>query len=579
MSRFGVGESIFTPSVDTSHADGQNRYYIPAFGMGAARLTEPEINAYKKARSIYMKADFAYSESIFRDLLSNSEVAFIDSLAAGRVAGLNTIPQGLRGLLWDNLYFRVLRGTNYDTRNEDLRPIRDRYNSYIARATERASGMSGAASPFEIQQLATRLFSVDYAEKDYTEISDRIILGISRMIEAAKDINDTVDEIWQKTSVIAEDFPVFGTLSLGDAKFAYENGLPSVQDTITAIKEIDYQKIGESVIHLAPYGYADAGLESLNSAIEYINIAIKTNSAYNQYTNLAGSLSALSAGLAAIQPYLVVILVLVAIGEFIYYSYTEDARAAEGYHQQQIGLHEDIRVLLNCQTSADEGVVSMRLHEMAAYGSPIREKIWAGCNYAGWATKDPADFSILANACWADGTRDNRTGANDRYTGDTGSDARNRKNWMQYNVQFCGYVKDFILQFSDPNDARIAFIVLGICILPKSQFFLAGFPSINRVPKNSVSAFSRYVSDNSPGTVRAVREEIAAGRIDSGLTDEQLADLTNNLGADAAILDAVLKPTIVYGTLTRIDTTPTPRKNPAPILIAGALAYLALKDS
>lgn len=579
MSRFGVGESIFTPFVDTSYADGQNRYYIPAFGMGAARLTAPEIDAYQRARTIWMKADFAYNESIFRDLLSNREVAFIDAVTSGRIPGLNTVPQGLRGLSWDNLYYRVLQGTNFDTRDTDLRVKRDTYNAYIARASAKSAGMSGAASPFEIQQLATRLFAVDYTEKDYTEVTDRIIMYIGRMMDAAKDVNDAVDDIWEKTSVIAEDFPVFGTLSLGDAKFAYNHGLPSLQDAIDAIKEIDYSKIGEGVIHLAPYGYADAGLEALNSAIDYINIAIKTNSAYNQYTNLAGSLSTISAGLAAIQPYLIAVLVLVAIGEFIYYSYTEDDRAAEGYHDQQIALHNDIRDLLNCQTSADEGVVSMRLHEMAAYGSPIREKIWSGCTYAGFATKDPADWSILANACWADGTTGNRIGANNKFSGNTGSDARNRKNWMKYNVQFCGYVKDFLSQFRDPNDARIAFAILGICILPKSRAFLVGFPQINRVPKNSVSAFSRYVSDNSPGTVRAVREGIAEGRISSGLTDEQLADLTHELGADAAILDAVIKPpSFVYGTLTHIDTEPR-TKNPVPVLIAGVLAYLAIKDS
>jgi hypothetical protein len=105
-----------------------------------------------------------------------------------------------------------------------------------------------------------------------------------------------------------------------------------------------------------------------------------------------------------------------------------------------------------------------------------------------------------------------------------------------------------------------------------------GFPPIDRVPKNSVSAFSRYVSDNSPDIVRNVREDMAAGLVDSGLTPEQLADLTDELGADAEILDAVIK-TPTFTTMTLIDTTPTPRKNPVPILIAGALAYLAVKDS
>jgi hypothetical protein len=279
-------------------------------------------------------------------------------------------------------------------------------------------------------------------------------------------------------------------------------------------------------------------------------------------------------------PWAVVILVLVAIGEFIYYSYTEDDRAAEAYHDQEISLIEDIQVLLNCQTSAEGGVVAMRLHEMEAYGSPIRDKIWGDCTYGGFATKNPANFSILANACWADGTTGNRTGANNKYTDNTGSDARNRKNWMKYSAEFCGYVKSFISQFSDTNDARIAFVILGICILPKSNAFLLGFPPIDRVPKNSVSAFSRYVSDNSPDIVRNVRQEMAEGRIDSGLTPEQLADLTDELGADAEILDAVIKtPPIFYGTVKKIDTTPAPLKNPVPILIAGALAYLAVKDS
>jgi hypothetical protein len=88
------------------------------------------------------------------------------------------------------------------------------------------------------------------------------------------------------------------------------------------------------------------------------------------------------------------------------------------------------------------------------------------------------------------------------------------------------------------------------------------------------------VSDNSPDIVRNVRQEMAEGRIDSGLTPEQLADLTDELGADAEILDAVIKtPPIFYGTVKKIDTTPAPLKNPVPILIAGALAYLAVKDS
>jgi len=323
----------------------------------------------------------------------------------------------------------------------------------------------------DVNRVAFDLYSLDYAEEGFAKARDWAVDLLKTVQEHAslpKLVDYTADALWERVGLTAFDVPLLGTFTLADVR----DNLASVDTVIAKIKEIDWVKVGKSVISTfaPPGGIADTGMQALGAALGVMSSAASSASAIGAIEVSAAIGGALTAVVSAM-PIIIAVLAVIAIGEAIWFTASgqddaekaadasNDAKAAIGVIQDLVGASSSVQTDI-------AATVAMRCYEMAAYGSPIRRKLWAGAKSGNYAAINAVDATKNANGCWSDGFTGTRPGAVQIFGDNTPSDKRKRKEFMRMTRDFLGGLQSYLGQFETVDDRRIAFEYLGTVLIP-----------------------------------------------------------------------------------------------------------------
>ena len=468
--------------------------------MGATTLTEEEVQRYAKNREDSLLSDWALGLMAVR-----STAKFPRTLNADGVEKLlRSIPQNIREKAEDRIRImnsgRSRTGDDSPAVYEAASEFSGRYSTAMA-VLERDGKLPSAGDVIgAISKYAFEKYSIDSLREKFDDAKE----WSSRLIEVIKgnafNTDDAVQQLWQRTGVIGFDIPIVGTLTLSDIRAFDWSASLRVPNLIDQIKKIDFEQVSSGILStFAPEGgYADKGMQMLQKTGEIISSVSNLASTFGA-TALQVGLEGIGQILASAAPWIAVALALIALGEFVYGWYTEDAEAAK-----EAGEATKAIIKLVCDavgassgTSANEGTVALRIYEMAAYATPIRTKLnKPNCTNGAYGNIDPKRLAG-SNGCWASGDQSERPGAVTLFGRSVPSEWRNRRKMAEYTRDFANSVLSQLTQYNtgnftvDASDRRIAFEFLCTSLIPNATQYSKGlWPPENPLPG---SAFKKSV--------------------------------------------------------------------------------------
>ena len=495
----------------------------PVYGMAGVRMTEMEVARYAQTRLTDLKNAWnAANRSNPYLLTTNTESG--QRRERSRLTYLSDA---------ENL----LRSKGFDLPTG----LASRVDSFIERNIQ-MTGIDAA-----LAEAAFGLFSNDFAEEGFGKAKrwTQDFLKTVQEAAASPDLVDfTANALWERTGLISFDIPLLGTYTLADVR----DNLASVDDIIGKINAIDFKKLGDEavveltkvnwteagravILAIAPKGgIADTGLKAVGTAIGLMQSVASAASAIGALGASAAITSVLAAVSAAL-PVIMAVLVIIAVGEMIWASIigqsdADDAAQTSRQVQAVIGVIQDL-VGASASVQADiAGTVTLRCYEMAAYGSPIRHKLWASAKSANYARINAVEVTKNAAGCWSDGYAGTRDGAANIFGDNTASDKRNRLQWMRMALNFLLGVQSNLASYDTLDDRRLAFEYLGTLLIPPRKLnpgqppiwkFYTGLWAPTRPSASSkfkASSLSPALSQLSRGTL--IRQSLPARTIRIG---------------------------------------------------------------
>lgn len=339
------------------------------------------------------------------------------------------------------------------------------------------------AEMVNVERVAFDLYCIDFAEAGFGKAKRWATDFLKTVQDAASSpdlVNFAADALWQRAGLVSFDVPLLGTYTLADVA----DNLSSVDTVIAKINAIDWTAVGKSVIAtVAPAGgIADTGLQTLGAAMGLMTDIASAASAIG-IIELSTAITGIIEVVTAAMPIIIAVLVVVAIGEAIWYSVSgaDDAEAAREAARQADATIAVIQDLLGASASVQTdiaGTVRLRCYEMAAYGSPIRRKLWAGAKSGAHWDLNAVEVTKSASGCWSDGYQGTRDGGRTIFGDNTASDKRKRKRFARYGRDFIAGLQSYLAGFETVEDRRLAFEYLGTVLIPPRR--LTGQPPIWR---------------------------------------------------------------------------------------------------
>ena len=435
--RFALGKSISAPPAKALSGlffgvkeDPRNGRPIEVthITMGATTLTKEEVAAYEKKRKIQVEQDFAY--------------------------GVLKYDQGLLSRTAEKL-----------------------------QKEGKLKGLSAQQITDYAYKVALETFSIGTMKESFDDAKEWTANFLSSLKKGAFDTDKATDELWKRVGVIGYDVPFIGKLTVADIRTFDWAGSLQIDNLIKEIKSIDYGKVAEGLVSsIAPEGgWADKGMEAFTEGCSMITGACSLASS-SGLASVASGLGAVSSFLAAAAPWVAVAMLLIALGEMIYGSWSEDKTAAGEAYKATNQIFRQIHDAVGASsgTSANEGTVNLRIIEMAAYATSARRKTGKSDLTMLWGNNvDPREWGGV-NGCWADGSQRTRLGGNHYFGRPVPSHFRKRMKMAVAVRDFASGVLSYLKQFStgnlsvDMSDRRIAFESMCVSIIPNATKYYVG---------------------------------------------------------------------------------------------------------
>jgi hypothetical protein len=510
--RFGLDSRIITP-------------YSPLAGMGfVPRLTKTEIDALEAKKIADMSAD-----------LFNEPKA----------------PTGLGGL-WD-----IVTNDYHD----DVEKFRKRRDGYLNQAK---AELGGDAPIAVLKERAFASFSIDKAFPDF----DRYQKFTTKYLQQIKTLtaNGVMDSaanlIRQRVETFPLDIPFFGQLSIYDIKL---DNMLSMDNLIDTVKNTNWTDVSKAAIStFAPAnGYANYGMKALDTAVGIANNVATLSSTMGAIGFSAG----LSAVVASVIPWVLAAIVLIAIGEKLWGwlsgSDEEDAQEAKYEEATAMGnqLHAQIEELLLLDlkdTNFNRYTVKMRLNEMSAYGSAVRDSLWKDCKAITRADTTPTAYCSDPLALRSDGT--NTAFVPIRAYSSKGE---TKKRIMTFKVEYLKSVIQYLSAMEEIGDRRLAFEYLGMTTLPNSVAFSRGLWSSDSYKSEPLKLFKP--------AARSKAELAEIARVQAQRQAQSQAQANARIAAYAKAQSPPLSR-YLPSYKQAANTSTTDKKSVAPLLIGAAAA-------
>jgi hypothetical protein len=371
-------------------------------------------------------------------------------------------------------------------RGDTLNTYYDRLDKYRKAAKQALGGDTPSAV---IDEKAFSLYSVDCAKPDfdlYKAFTGKYLkqvanLSVGGVIEGAS------ANLQRRVEFYPLDVPFFGSLTLNDVKL---NKL-SIDSVIQTVDNLKWDDVSKSAIAtFAPRGgFADTGMKCVQIASD-----VATSVATAASTLGAVGLSAgIGTALAAIMPWVLAAIALIAIGEYLYgwLSGADDEDKQEAQFQkaweEANALTEAIQDLLfedRVDTNFVAKTIALRVGEMAAYGSTIRDSLWTDCTAITRSDERPAAFCGDPRGVRADGSTTRLVAVREK-----SSKGETKKKIMMQKVRYLRSLLSYLQGFEAMGDRRIAFEYLGMTLMPNSNGFSTGLWDAGSYSRNPLVMF------------------------------------------------------------------------------------------
>ena len=414
------------------------------------------------------------------------------------VKKLFTKPREAKGLygLWD-----AVSGERGDT----LNTYYDRLDKYRNAAKQALGGDTPSAI---LDEKAFSLYSVDCAKPDfdlYKAFTGKYLKQVANL-SAGGVIEGASTELQRRVEFYPLDVPFFGTLTLNDVKL---NKL-SIDSVIQTVDNLKWEDVSRSAIAtFAPRGgFADTGMKCVQIASDVATSVATAASTFGAVGLSAG----ISTALAAIIPWVLAAIALIAIGEYLYgwlsgaddeekqqEQYSRASAEADALSLEIVNLLFEDRV----DTNAMAGVINLRCCEMAAYGSTIRDGLWRDCAYITGASSTLAEFTGDPNAVFSNGATGRLYSVRQ-----WSAYGKNRKAAAMQKVKYLRSLLSYLQGFEAMGDRRIAFEYLGMTLMPNSNAFSRGLWSADSYTRNPLELFKPPVRTSAEtGRIKRATEE------------------------------------------------------------------------
>ena len=526
--RFGLDSSIITP-------------YSPLAGMGfVPRMTEREVVDLARART----------KKIYDDLL----IPPITNI---------TLPQ--EEILYISKYGEFSDPSRYLTNNYPLEVFAKNLKSYRRRAEQEL----GTDAPYAVlNKYAGSLKSIDLGQKNF----DRYKNFTTKYLTLIKNL--TANGVMESASTFIQsrvecfplEIPFFGQLSIYDIKL---DNMSSMNNLIDTVKNTNWTDVSRQAIATFSKdgGIADYGAKALDTAVD-IATSIATLSST---IGAVGFSAGIGTVIATIVPWILLAIAIIAIAEALYgwLSGNDDEDKQEELYERAtaegdalIAGISDLLLLSLTDTNAVKATINLRLAELSAYGSNVRETLWAGCEAITRSDETPARYTGDPSAVRSNGTTNTLVPI--RAFSNQGL---RKKKVMLCKVEYLKSIHQYLSGIPEIGDRRLAFEMLGMTTLPNSVAFSRGLWTSDSYTRNPLKLYKPpALSKAAQAAIQAAQPTRAAA-----MAEADAMFRARKAAYDKANAIPVL-PKYVSLSKPTAKTLTTEKKSVAPLLIGAAAA-------